>query len=72
MPLRLRALSSVLASLLIASLATVFVPSPSIADEGVNDVGLTGFSDIVVDEPHGHVFISQPSGSLVVVDLDGD
>ena len=35
------------------------------------DVGLTGFADIVADEAHGRLFISQGTDTVVVTDLDG-
>lgn len=36
-----------------------------------HDLSLTGFRDIVVDEAHGHVFISQGTSTVVVTDLSG-
>jgi hypothetical protein len=45
-------------ALLVAPLAVVVGATPATADS-VNDIGMTGFRDLLVDEAHGHVFVSQ-------------
>jgi hypothetical protein len=56
--------------LLMSGLA-VLGPAPATAADGV-DLGLTGFSEMVVDQEHGRIFISEgEGGSVVVVGLDG-
>lgn len=68
--MRLRTLVAALLPIaLLASL--VGVPTTAHAD-GVKALSLTGFADIVVDDAHGHVFISQDSATLLVFDLDGN
>src|SRR3954454_19561948 len=47
------------------------VPASVAEADSSQDVGLTGFSDLVVDQAHGHVFISQGTGTVVVTDLAG-
>ena len=47
------------------------LPTAAAQADGTKDVGLTGFADIVVDQAHGHVFVSQNSGTVVVTDLTG-
>jgi hypothetical protein len=47
------------------------VPTPLAQADSSNDVGLTGFADMVVDQTHGHVFISQGTGRVVVTNLAG-
>jgi hypothetical protein len=47
------------------------VPASVAQADSSQDVGLTGFSDLVVDQTHGHVFISQGTGTVVVTDLAG-
>lgn len=50
---------STLSILMALSAATIVVPvSPAQAD-GSYDLGLTGFAEMVVDQAHGHIFISQ-------------
>lgn len=48
----------------------VLAPATAAAPTGL-DVGLTGFRDIVVDQAHGHVFVSQGTSTVVVTDLAG-
>lgn len=47
------------------------LPTATAQADGAHADGLTGFADIVVDQAHGHVFISQHSGTVVVTDLAG-
>ena len=47
------------------------VPTSVAQADATQDVGLTGFADIVVDPAHGHVFISQGTDIVVVTDLFG-
>jgi hypothetical protein len=47
------------------------VPTPGAQADATRDVGLKGFADLVVDQGHGHVFISQGRGTIVVTDLAG-
>ncbi len=55
-----------------ALLALTALDPPAPARAAGSDIGLTGFHDIVVDESHDHVFISQAaSGGIVVTDLAG-
>ncbi len=57
-----------LLALLCAGLA---LPTATAQADASRDVGLTGFADLVVDQTHGHVFISQNSGTVVVTNLAG-
>jgi len=47
------------------------VPTSVAQADATRDVGLTGFADIVVDQTHAHVFISQGTDTVVVTDLFG-
>ncbi len=47
------------------------VPTSVAQADSTQDVGLTGFADIVIDQAHGHVFISQGTDTVVVTDLFG-
>jgi hypothetical protein len=47
------------------------LPAASARADGTKDVGLTGFADLVVDQAHGHIFISQNTGTVVVTNLAG-
>lgn len=52
--------------------ATILAGLPAVAQaDEILDVGLTGFADILVDQAHGHVFITQDTATIVVTDLDG-
>lgn len=57
--------------LALASWALTAVSPATAADGDALDVGLTGYADLVLDEAHGHVFISQGSDKIVVTDLNG-
>ncbi len=57
-----------LLALLCAGLA---LPTATAQADASRDVGLTGFADLVVDQTHGHVFISKNSGTVVVTNLAG-
>ncbi len=61
---------SVLAVLAVLCLGLA-VPTSIAQADSTRDVGLKGFADIVVDQPHGHVFISQGTSTVVVTDLAG-
>jgi hypothetical protein len=39
--------------------------------DSVTDIGMTGFRDIIVDEAHDHVYVSQGNATLIVTDLQG-
>jgi hypothetical protein len=57
---------------LLALLCTALaLPIATAQADASRDVGLTGFADLVVDRTHGHVFISQNSGTVIVTDLAG-
>jgi hypothetical protein len=60
---------SMLAALLSATILAG-LPAMAQADEN-KEIGLTGFADILVDQSHGHVFITQDNATIVVTDLDG-
>jgi hypothetical protein len=47
------------------------VPSPPAQADSSTALKLTGFADLVVDQTHGHVFVSQGTGTVVVTDLTG-
>jgi hypothetical protein len=67
-----RTVLTVLALLGLAALGLALaVPGPAARADSTNDVGLRGFADLVVDQAHGHVFISQGSATVVVTDLAG-
>lgn len=55
-----------------SALATPLTVSPAQAD-GIVSLPIAGFSDILVDQAHGHVFITGGTGSssIVVTNLDG-
>ncbi len=55
-------------ALLCAGLA---LPTSTAHADATKDVGLKGFADIVVDQAHSHIFISQGSGSVLVLNLAG-
>ena len=55
---------------LLTSALSAVTPAASTAD-GVRDLDLTGFSEMVVDREHGRIFISQGNGGVVVLGLDG-
>ncbi len=57
-----------LLALLCAGLA---LPTATAHADASRDVGLSGFAEMAVDQSHGHVFISQDSGTVVVTDLAG-
>jgi len=62
-------------ALFVAGLSLVPGPLDPSADAVAASVPVTlaGFSDITVDEAHGHVFVSQGAkGGVVVADLHGD
>ena len=62
---------SALALLSAAVVSTALAPPPAAAADPGRDVGLQGFRDILVDDTHGRVFISQGTDTIVVTDLDG-
>ena len=62
---RIVALASLLA-------ATTLVAAPSASADGTKVIPLAGYRDMVVDDAHGHVFISQGTDQLVVTDLNGN
>jgi hypothetical protein len=61
---------TVVLSLVVALLAVGGGATQASADS-VTDIGLTGFRDIIVDEAHDHVFVSQGNATLIVTDLQG-
>ena len=61
---------TVVLSMVVALLAVGGGATQASADS-VNDIGMTGFRDIIVDEAHGHVFVSQGNATLIVTDLQG-
>ena len=67
--MRRSALTAVL-SLVVALLAVSGSASQASADS-VNDIGMTDFRAMVVDEAHGHVYVSQGNATLIVTDLQG-
>ncbi|WP_370037653.1 hypothetical protein [Nocardioides sp.] len=50
---------------------SALAPTPTATAGPGRDVGLEQFRDIVVDDTHGRVFISQGTDTIVVTDLDG-
>jgi len=63
-----RFLALVVPACLIATLA----PAAPAGADGTTNVSLTSFGDIVVDNAHAHVFVSDPAASAVrVANLDG-
>lgn len=64
------ALRALLAGLVGAG-ALVAASATPVAADADRALALTGFYDLVVDEAHGHVLISQGSDTVVVTDLAG-
>jgi hypothetical protein len=61
-----------LAVLVPARQVAALAPGAPAAADGTTDVSLTSFGDIVVDNAHGRVSVSDPSASAVrVANLDG-
>jgi hypothetical protein len=59
-------------SLVSAVLVAPLLALPAIAHaDSTTDVGIKGFRALVVDQQHGHVFISQGTSSVIVTDLQG-
>jgi hypothetical protein len=67
--MRRSALTAVLS--LVVALLVVSGSATQASADSVNDIGLTGFRDIIVDEAHDHVFVSQGSATVIVTDLQG-
>lgn len=67
----MRRLASAVLPLALASWALTAVSPATAADGDPLNVGLTGYADLVLDEAHGHVFISQGTDKIVVTDLNG-
>ena len=63
-----RTTSVLLAALLTGSLLAAPPPGPAAA---VGPLALDGFADLVVDDAHGRVFVSQGTTEVVVTDLAG-
>jgi hypothetical protein len=61
---------SLVSALLVAPLLAA-LPSAAAHADSTTDVGITGFRALVVDQQHGHVFISQGTSSVIVTDLQG-
>lgn len=66
----MRALISALTTAVVGSTILAGTATSAGAATGV-PLGLTSFSDMVVDEAHGHVFVSDGVGQVLVRDLDG-
>ena len=67
--MRRGALTAVLS--LVVALLAVGVGATQASADSVTDIGMTGFRDLLVDEAHDHVFVSQGNATLIVTDLQG-
>ena len=67
--MRRRALTAALS--LVVALLVVGGGATQASADSVTDIGMAGFRDIIVDEAHDHVFVSQGNATLIVTDLQG-
>lgn len=67
-----RTTAVVLGSFLLATAPAVVAPAPAVAADAVVGLGITAFRDVLVDDAHGHVFVTGGgSNGIVVRDLAG-